>query len=151
MRALLVGSAAILPLPTRPTRARKIDDPLVADDGAIVPVDYVSDGASIPRAVWSIIGHPFEGRFIRPAFDHDIRCELHVGRWQDVHDRLLATLEEEGVGRRRRDLMHRAVRWFGPHWPRHEAITVADLLEIVHRPLGPNGRPWGDYPGRAHA
>lgn len=145
---LLVGSAAIMVLPTRPTRARKIHDPLVADDGVIVPVDYVSDGASIPRAVWSLIGHPFEGLFVRPAYDHDIRCELRVGRWQGVHDRFHATLEDEGVGRRRRDLMHRAVRWFGPRWPAYSRRSVDDLLEIIAQPLGPNGRPWGDYPGR---
>lgn len=148
---LLVGSPAILPLPSRPTRARKIVDPLVADDGAIVPIGYVSDGASIPRPAWSIIGHPFEGLFVRPALDHDARCEFHVGRWQDVHDRFLATLEEEGVGRRRRDLMWRAVRWFGPRWPAYSRRSVDDLLEIMAQPLGPNGRPWGDYPGRAHA
>lgn len=143
---LLAGSPAILPLPVRPSRAIKIVDPLVADDGVVVPVNYLTDGASIPRPLWSLIGHPFEGRFIRPALDHDIRCEFRVGRWQTVHDRFLATLEAEGVGRLRRRLMFRAVRTFGPRWPLHRARSVADLLEIVSRPIGPNGRPWGQYP-----
>lgn len=148
-RIFLIGSAAIELLPVRPTMARKIETPIVSDDGGIVPIGYVSDCASIPRWAWSVIGHPFEGQFIRPAYDHDIRCELHVGRWQDVHDRFLATLEAEGVGRTRRTLMHRAVWYFGPRWPVHQSITVADLAEIAHRPVGPNGRWWGDYPGRA--
>lgn len=148
MSPLLVGSTAIEPLPTRPTRARKIVDEIVADDGLRVRLDYVTDGASIPRAVWSIIGHPFEGLFVRPAADHDVRCEFRVGRWQDAHDRLLATLEAEGVERWRRDAMHAAVRRFGPRWQAADARTVADVLEIFARPLGPNGRPWGDYPGR---
>lgn len=81
--------------------------------------------------------------------DSGVSYHYLVGRWQDVHDRFLATLEAEGVGRRRRTLMHRAVWYFGPRWPVHQSITVADLAEIAHRPLGPNGRPWGDYPGRA--
>lgn len=141
---MITGSRAIELLPEGRTQARKIEDALRCGS-IVVPVGYVSDGASIPRAFWSIIGHPFEGLFIRPALIHDIRCEFKLGTWQDTHAQFLETLAAEGVARWRRQAMYAAVWTFGPRWPRHEERSVADLLEIVHRPLGPNGRPWGEY------
>lgn len=145
---LLLGSAALELLPTTPTRARKITTPLVANDGVVVPIGYVTDGASIPRLFWSLIGHPFEGRFIRPALDHDIRCEFRVGPWRDVHRRFFATLKAEGIGWLRRSLMFLAVRFFGPRWSPQEARSVDELLDVVGKPVGPNGLPWGVYPAK---
>lgn len=36
-----------------------------------VPSGLVSDGASIPRALWATIGSPFTGRYRRAALAHD--------------------------------------------------------------------------------
>ena len=141
---MITGSRAIELLPEGRTRARKIVDGLECQ-GVVVPVGYVTDGASIPRFAWSVIGHPFEGRFVRPAMIHDIRCEFKVGTWQDTHSQFLETLKAEGVGRVRREAMYRAVWLFGPRWPSYQRRSPAQLLWAVSQPHGPNGKEWGDY------
>lgn len=40
-----------------------------------IPAGYVSDGYSIPRAAWLIVGHPFGQRHMIPAFVHDYLCD----------------------------------------------------------------------------
>lgn len=142
---MISGSAALEFLPVTPTRARKINDRLYASSGVLVPIGYVTDGASIPRACWRVIGHPFEGQYIRPALVHDVRCEWKIGRWEDTHREFYRHLIEEGVGTRRAWLMFQAVWWFGPRWSPAEAITIPRAQAIATAPLGPNGRPWGDY------
>lgn len=39
-----------------------------------IPKGFTTDGASIPKAVWSIIGSPFTPRFIEAAIVHDFCC-----------------------------------------------------------------------------
>ena len=143
--AVITGSRAIELLPTTPTTAHKIVDALRSSAGIVVPVGYVTDGASIPRACWRVIGHPFEGLFIRPALVHDVRCEWHVGRWEDTHREFYHNLLAEGVGRTRAWLMFQAVWHFGPRWPVADAITITRAQEIAEAPVGPNGQPWGAY------
>lgn len=142
---MITGSRAIELLADGRTRARKIIDGLESD-GIVVPVGYVSDGASIPRAFWSVIGHPFEGRFVRPALIHDVRCEFHVGTWQETHGQFLDNLAAEGVGTVRRNLMYRAVWLFGPRWPAWQRRSAEQLRWEMSKPHGPNGRAWGEYP-----
>jgi hypothetical protein len=38
------------------------------------PVDSVVDGASIPRALWTIVGSPFTGDYRRASIVHDVAC-----------------------------------------------------------------------------
>lgn len=35
------------------------------------PIDFVSDGASIPRIVWTIMGSPWSGRYASGSVIHD--------------------------------------------------------------------------------
>lgn len=37
----------------------------------VVPKGFITDGASIPRLFWVIIGSPFTGRYSRAALVHD--------------------------------------------------------------------------------
>lgn len=37
----------------------------------VIPKGFVSDGASIPKVFWSIIGSPWSGRYARAALPHD--------------------------------------------------------------------------------
>lgn len=136
------GSAAVLPFRNSrgQDRIRKINDPLHCG-GISVPVGYVSDGASIPRFFWRMVGHPFSPLFVRPALVHDIRCEFKVGSWEDTHDQFYRNLRAEGVGKTRARLMHVAVRTFGPRWGREEQITEAQLASIIA------SREWGAYDG----
>jgi hypothetical protein len=40
----------------------------------IAPVGSVVDGASIPRALWTIVGSPFTGDYRRASIVHDVAC-----------------------------------------------------------------------------
>jgi len=37
----------------------------------VAPKDFISNGASIPRFLWPIFGHPFHNENIEPAVIHD--------------------------------------------------------------------------------
>lgn len=39
------------------------------------PKDMYTDGASIPRALWSLVGSPFTGHYRRAALVHDRACD----------------------------------------------------------------------------
>ena len=41
-----------------------------------IPKGYVSDGYSIPRIAWLIVGHPFGQEHMIPAFCHDFLCDV---------------------------------------------------------------------------
>src|SRR5437764_14441178 len=37
--------------------------------------DYVVDGASIPRAFWTLVGSPYTGHYRRASIIHDKACD----------------------------------------------------------------------------
>lgn len=42
-----------------------------------IPEGYCWDGASIPRALWRLIGPKTDQRFLIPSLIHDVLCENH--------------------------------------------------------------------------
>lgn len=38
-----------------------------------VPRDFICDGASVPRLLWPVFGHPFDRKHIRASVRHDWR------------------------------------------------------------------------------
>jgi len=78
----------------------------------IVPKGFPSDGASIPRLCWRVIGHPFDMKYLREAVLHDWMYNVQpVSRKEadDIFEQLLRTR----VSWLRRKLIYRAVRTFG--------------------------------------
>src|SRR5881227_4323515 len=41
----------------------------------LTPADYTVDGASIPRALWSLVGSPYTGCYRRASIVHDKACD----------------------------------------------------------------------------
>ena len=39
------------------------------------PADSVVDGASIPRALWTVVGSPYTGDYRRASIVHDVACD----------------------------------------------------------------------------
>ena len=87
------------------------------------PAGTRTDGASIPRFFWRIIGPPMTGRYRQAAVIHDA-AYTGVLQWLASgapldYDRksadalFLQLMEALGVPWWRRCLMHTAVRWFG--------------------------------------
>lgn len=107
---------AVLPLPNDQWA---FAGPLVwltdAED-VVVPNGFVMNGASIPKAFWSTIGHPMRTGFVYPAGVHDYECTVRTAPSAEVHRRFRDMLKAEGVGRVRRHLMYWAVAAFGPSW-----------------------------------
>lgn len=78
----------------------------------------LTDGASIPRVFWPLIGHPYQGLYLKAAIIHDYYCvpQNRYRRWQDVHGVFHDAMKANGVGRVKALLMFFAVRRFGPRW-----------------------------------
>lgn len=80
------------------------------------PAGAVVNGASIPRAFWSLIGGPFSGRFRDASVVHDVACESRDRPWQAVHTMFYEACRCGGVGAVKAKTMYYAVFHFGPRW-----------------------------------
>lgn len=97
------------------------------------PADSVVNGASIPRAFWSLIGGPFEGRFRNASVVHDVACVDRDRPWQDVHRMFYDACRCGGVGAAQAAAMYYAVYHFGPRWRVEERRTIVGGTPRVER------------------
>lgn len=88
------------------------------------PAGAVVNGASIPRAFWSLIGGPFEGRFRDASVVHDVACEERRRAWQEVHRMFYEACRCGGVAAATAKTMYYAVHHFGPRWRIEERRTI---------------------------
>lgn len=77
-----------------------------------VPVGFVSDGASIPRFAWSLIGSPWSGKYARAAVIHDYGYFKQTYSRKKVDDLFLKGMEILGVPIWNRRIMYWCVRVF---------------------------------------
>lgn len=82
----------------------------------VVPEGFRSDGASIPRALWWLMGHPLGGLYRRAAVIHDYECVTKTLPWQYVHNRFYRSMRADGTSHIRAEAMRIAVYRFGPRW-----------------------------------
>lgn len=70
---------------------------------------FLSDGASIPKIAWSIVGHPF-GLYLESAVIHDVLCEKEnvKGSFRDWV--LLDAMRAQRIPFWKRQVMHKMVR-----------------------------------------
>jgi hypothetical protein len=118
-----------------------------------VPVDAWLDGASIPRAFWTIIGGPFEGKYRAASIVHDHYCITRTRTWRDTHRMFHDAMRCSEVSKAQATVMYYAVYRFGPRWsdPGLEGLEIApdetsddnaasfaqDAQRIVLEGLGP--------------
>jgi len=92
-----------------------------------------SDGGSIPRVLWWLIGSPLTGDYRRGCLVHDALC-MDRGRWDlkigfvpmssaEVHAWLRDMVEADGCAPWRTPAIYRGVSWFGPRWEK-QTITI---------------------------
>lgn len=74
------------------------------------------DGASIPRALWSLTGDPFTGDYRKAAVFHDQGYKDRARRRELVDEMFYNAMRCSGVGYFRAKKMYWAVRLFGPKW-----------------------------------
>ena len=74
----------------------------------VAELGYRTDGASIPKALWSFVGSPFTGNYRRAAIVHDIAC---ANAGNDAQKRLAAD-----------EMFYHACRTGGCSW--YEALLL---------------------------
>lgn len=96
---------------------------------------YWTDGASIPRLFWRVIGHPF-GDYFAAAVGHDILYETEFLPRERSDAVLRDLIEVLPVPAWRRALIYRAVRLGGgPTWIKHTPASIEaskKYLEVTH-------------------
>jgi hypothetical protein len=97
------------------------------------PAGAVVNGASIPRAFWSLIGGPFEGTFRSASVVHDVACEAREREWQAVHRMFYESCRCGGVAVVKAKTMYYAVWHFGPRWRVEERKTIVAGRPHVER------------------
>lgn len=99
-----------------------------------VPSATVVDGASIPKALWSILDSPFVGSYRRASVVHDYYCQedqRHRATSREVHRMFLDAMLAGGVPFLRAQAMYLGVRWKGPDWDHVEVRGSDGRTELV--------------------
>lgn len=82
----------------------------------IAPAGSVIDGASIPRALWSFMGGPFEGQYRNASVLHDVAYD-QKNKPPAVVDRMFYdAMRCSGVGAIEAKTMYYSLLRFGRHW-----------------------------------
>jgi len=82
----------------------------------VAPAGSVTDGASIPRYLWSLIGGPFEGQYRNASVLHDAAYEKKNRPWQDCDRMFYYAMRCSGVNTVEAKTMFYALYKFGHHW-----------------------------------
>ena len=102
------------------------------DKRITVKAGFDFDGASIPQALWSVIGSPMTGGYQRAGCLHDA---LYASEYYErsVCDKLfLDAMESDGVNYVKRYAMYYAVRSFGwAVWKGHKKEEVNEYKKFV--------------------
>jgi hypothetical protein len=88
----------------------------------------VTDGASIPWPLWSVVGGPFEDKYRRAAVIHDFYCDRKYRAWEKVHRVFYDAMITGGVSPIKAKLMYYAVWRFGPRW------SVTEIVPCIQKP-----------------
>lgn len=96
-----------------------------------VPAEAIVDGASIPRALWSLTGGPFEGRYRDASVVHDWYCDRRNRPWRAVHRVFFHAMITSGVSDLRAKVMYAAVFAAGPRWS--DTVVQNNRLDVPRK------------------
>lgn len=95
-----------------------------------IGIGFATDGASIPRLLWRLCGHPFEAPRVVAALAHDWLYSSHATDRRTADMAFRALCWTVGVGRVRAEVEYRALRAFGwAAWRSHGADDRAAAIE----------------------
>jgi len=96
-----------------------------------VKAGYETDGASIPRLAWRVVGHPFE-EYEAAAVVHDILYDSEHFSRALADECFRDLMRAVGIGAIRRSVIYRAVRMFGgPTWVKHTPESIAHAKRFL--------------------
>lgn len=102
------------------------------------PKGYVVDGASIPRALWSLVGSPYTGDYRRASIVHDVACDHHPhdGPQRKAADQMFyAACRAGGCGNAQAKLLYLGVR-IGSTWAgrTHKGLSQVEEIKLEPSP-----------------
>ena len=92
----------------------------------IAPAGSRVNGASIPRAFWTMIGGPFNGKYRKASVLHDVAYEQQSRPWEEVDRMFYNAMRCSGVGALTAKTMYYALRRHGTHWKHRQALPATD-------------------------
>ena len=93
----------------------------------IIKAGYTTDGASIPKPVWVIIGHPFNPDYILAAIVHDALYSAELVSREVADDVFKWFLDRMGVNEIVAQTMYLAVKEFGwSVWGKHTVESIKE-------------------------
>jgi hypothetical protein len=107
---------------------------LTADSG------FKTDGASIPRALWTFVGSPFTGKYVGAAVIHDVGCDTHKYSWQITHRMFYTAMLALGVRDDYAKILYWGVRLGGPKWT-EQVVEASSVGELRIQAKNQTGRP----------
>ncbi|MEO1292960.1 MAG: DUF1353 domain-containing protein [Pseudomonadota bacterium] len=90
------------------------------------PAGIEVNGASIPRALWTIVGSPFAGDYLRASVVHDHYCVTMERNWRETHLAFYNGCRADGLSQGYASLLYAGVMRFGPRWRPGRGLTTSD-------------------------
>jgi hypothetical protein len=91
----------------------------------VAPKGSRVNGASIPKAFWSMIGGPFEGKYRNASVLHDVAYDEQTRPWQEVDRMFYNAMRCSGVGAVTAKTMYYTLVRHGRHWKQPKSSTGA--------------------------
>ena len=99
--------------------------PLIDGRATLIRRGFLTDGASIPRPVWPLVGHPFQVPLLAYALPHDADYAAELFTRQECDRRFLEGMVEH-IGFAKRNTIWTAVRGGGGvPWAQHTKESIA--------------------------
>src|SRR5881409_3127849 len=95
----------------------------------IAPAHSVVDGASIPRALWSFMGGPFDGKYRNASVLHDVAYDEKTRPWKQCDRMFYNAMRCSGVGPTEAKTMYYALYRHGRHWKHLRGVASAIAVE----------------------
>lgn len=78
-----------------------------------VDPEFVTDGASIPRPLWMLVGCPFSGKYVQCAIIHDALYNSHSVKQKDADSLFNEMMKHKNVFVLRRLAMYYTLKFLG--------------------------------------
>jgi hypothetical protein len=111
------------PLNDKTNRVRLLEDLIFIDSTGkkwTSPKGSVVDGATIPKALQSMIGTPYGGEYVLASVIHDVAYDEKKESWQEVHRAFYDALLASGVEANKASIMYIAVYEASGRWGKNK-------------------------------
>jgi hypothetical protein len=107
----------------------------------VAPAGSVVDGASIPRALWPLMGGPFEGKYRNASVLHDVSYDRKNRPPEECDRMFYDAMRCSGVSATEAKTMYWALLHFGRHWKfavkKAKRAKVSDIAAQLAPSLNP--------------